>query len=76
MALTILVDIDHVLADPLYDPQRCSINFHPLHTLSIIPLYIALCFNQKTKWIGIGLSIHMLLDSIDCYKNQGVFFNL
>ena len=26
-----LVDLDHLLADPLFDPNRCSIGYHPLH---------------------------------------------
>ena len=39
---TIVVDVDHLLADPIYDPDRCSIGFHPLHTLPAIALYAAL----------------------------------
>lgn len=39
---TMIVDIDHVLADPIYDPDRCSIGFHPLHTLPAIWLYAVL----------------------------------
>ena len=31
MMITMLVDLDHLLAVPVYDPLRCSINFHPLH---------------------------------------------
>ena len=29
MLLTMLVDLDHLLANPIFDPNRCSINFHP-----------------------------------------------
>lgn len=36
---TMLVDLDHLLADPIYDPERCSIGFHPLHTIPAIALY-------------------------------------
>lgn len=39
MILTMIVDLDHLLADPIYDPNRCSINFHPLHTTPAILLY-------------------------------------
>ena len=39
---TMLVDVDHLLADPIYDPNRCSINFHPLHTYPAIAIYAAL----------------------------------
>jgi len=37
---TMLVDLDHVLADPIYDPDRCSIGFHPLHSEFAILLYV------------------------------------
>lgn len=39
---TMLVDADHLLAEPVYDPERCSIGFHPLHTLPAIAVYTAL----------------------------------
>lgn len=39
---TMAVDVDHLLASPIYDPARCSIGFHPLHTLPAIAFYILL----------------------------------
>ncbi len=39
---TMIVDADHLLADPIYDPARCSIGFHPLHTWPPIVLYALL----------------------------------
>ena len=30
MIATMLVDIDHLLADPIFSSERCSIGFHPL----------------------------------------------
>ncbi|VFS53936.1 Uncharacterised protein [Moellerella wisconsensis] len=33
MIATIAIDLDHLLATPIFDPNRCSIGFHPLHTL-------------------------------------------
>ena len=42
MVATMLVDIDHLLADPIYDPDRCSLGVHPLHTLPAIGVYAAL----------------------------------
>jgi hypothetical protein len=42
MAGTIAVDVDHLLATPIYDPQRCSIGFHPLHTAPAIAAYALL----------------------------------
>lgn len=73
MVSTMLVDIDHLIANPIYAPNRCSINFHPLHKLWFIAVYILLCFFPKTKLVGFGLSIHMALDSIDCQMTNGVW---
>jgi len=42
MIATMIVDVDHLLADPIYDPNRCSIGFHPLHTLPAIVGYVVL----------------------------------
>jgi len=39
---TMVVDVDHLLADPIYDPSRCSIGFHPLHRLPAIAVYAGL----------------------------------
>ena len=39
MIATMLVDADHLLADPIYDATRCSIGFHPLHTIPAIVIY-------------------------------------
>ncbi len=64
---TMLVDLDHLLATPVFDPNRCSINFHPLHTWPAIGLYCLLLFHPKSRLVGIGLLIHMALDQIDCW---------
>lgn len=40
MIATMIVDADHLLADPIYDPNRCSIGFHPLHTAPAIIFYL------------------------------------
>lgn len=71
MMATMLVDIDHLLATPIYDPLRCSIGFHPLHRLVPIGIYIVLSLIPKTRLIGFGLVIHMALDSVDCKVNTG-----
>lgn len=76
MMATMLVDIDHLLASPVYDPNRCSIGFHPLHEPILFAIYMLLAVLGKTfyRWIGVGLLIHMVLDSIDCKVNLGVWF--
>lgn len=76
MLATMLVDIDHIFANPIYDPTRCSIGFHPLHRLPVIALYGCLCFLPKTKLLGIGLVIHMGLDSLDCQFTNGHWLNV
>jgi hypothetical protein len=74
MAATIIVDIDHLLASPVYDPLRCSIGFHPLHGFWAIGIYALLCFLPKLRYVGIGLMIHMALDALSCQSTQGVWF--
>lgn len=66
MLATMAVDLDHLLADPIYDPARCSIGFHPLHTAPAIALYAAIALPKKTRLVGLGLLIHMALDGLDC----------
>jgi hypothetical protein len=76
MIATLLVDIDHLFANPIYDPNRCSIGHHPLHELWFIFFYIAICFVPKmprVRFIGIGLSVHMALDAIDCQVTNGIW---
>lgn len=64
---TMLVDLDHLLATPIFQPDRCSINFHPLHTYYAMIAYTALLFFRKPFYIlGIGLLMHMLTDFIVC----------
>jgi hypothetical protein len=64
--LTNLVDLDHLLADPLFDPNRCSIATHPLHSGPALALWALLAAWPRTRLVGVGLWIHMLLDGIDC----------
>lgn len=77
MVATMVVDADHLLADPVYDPERCSIGFHPLHTTPAIALYVVLAILpllagrhgaalRVPQLIGMGLVIHMALDGLDC----------
>jgi hypothetical protein len=66
MMLAMIIDLDHFLADPIYDPNRCSINFHPFHTYWALTGYCALLLIPKTRILGIGLLVHFILDSMDC----------
>jgi hypothetical protein len=65
MIITMLVDADHLLADPIYDPLRCSINFHPLHSYGAIFIYgllffLPFAFKGRTS----KKTIQMRLDAI------------
>ena len=66
MLAGLLIHIDHLLASPIYDAERCSIGFHPLHTSIPIVLYTLILLHPKTRALGIGLCLHILLDGADC----------
>ena len=66
MLATMLVDLDHLLADPLFDPNRCSIGFHPLHSYLAIMIYIGMTFFSPLRIVAIGLLFHMVTDYQDC----------
>jgi len=89
-----LVDLDHLWANPIYDANRCSVGFHPLHQLFPIGIYLLLSlspivlrsfllnlhrsikFNVKLlQYVGLGLLVHMALDSIDCQLNTGAWLH-
>lgn len=62
-----LIDIDHIIADPIFDPNRCSIGYHPLHSYYAIAVYSILSFFSKTRIIGLALIWHILTDYLDCF---------
>jgi len=62
-----LIDLDHLLADPIFDPNRCSVGFHFLHSIYAIIGYSILLFPKKTRIIGIALLWHILTDQVDCW---------
>ncbi len=72
---TMLVDLDHLLANPIFDPKRLSVGFHFLHSYPMILIYfIGLFFPYKrfNLWWGfrplsLGLLLHMLTDYLDFY---------
>ena len=76
---TMLVDLDHLVANPIFQANRCSINFHVLHTYSAMAIYVILLFFRKPfNIIAIGLLFHMLTDFIDClmmYSNCSECFS-
>lgn len=64
---TMLIDLDHLLANPIFDPTRCSIGFHPLHSYWATAVYSCGLFFQKTRLVSIGLLFHLITDGIDCW---------
>jgi hypothetical protein len=66
---TMAVDLDHVFATPLFDPMRCGIGYHPLHSFWAIGAYFfgsIFLKHRILKLVFIGLLFHMLTDFIDC----------
>jgi hypothetical protein len=68
MMAAMIIDLDHLLATPIFDPNRCSIGFHPLHSSTVILLYPLLFLVPKLRILGIGLLIHIGVDALDCLR--------
>lgn len=66
MLAAILIDVDHLFADPVFDPDRCSINFHFLHQYWAMAVYVLFLMIKPLRILGIGLLLHMLADWTDC----------
>ena len=64
---TMLIDLDHLLANPIFDPNRCSINFHPLHTYYAAGAYMLMVIPKKIRILGIAFLLHLFTDYLDCY---------
>jgi hypothetical protein len=61
-----VIDLDHLLTNPIFDANRCSINFHPLHSYYAMIVYVILLVPKTTRLIGLGLCIHIIADYVDC----------
>lgn len=68
MVLTMMVDLDHLLANPVYDPLRCSIGFHPLHSYLAVAAYMLMFALPQLRFVALGLLIHMGLDGLECIR--------
>lgn len=64
---TMIIDLDHLLATPVFDSNRCSIGFHPLHSYIAIGFYFVGLFFNTTRIIAIGLLLHIFADFVDCF---------
>lgn len=68
MLACIAIDVDHLLVTPILDPDRCSVGFHLLHSYWLCALYLVLALVRKTRVLGLGLVIHIVLDAIECFR--------
>ena len=68
MVATMVVDVDHLLANPIFDPDRCGIGFHPLHSGPAIVVYAVAVIVPVLRLPSVGLLIHMALDGIECLR--------
>ncbi len=68
MVGAMVIDMDHLLADPVFDPGRCSIGLHPRHTLWAGIVYAGLLAVPSWKWraVAVGCIWHLCTDAIDC----------
>ncbi|MFV0643826.1 MAG: DUF6122 family protein [Sphingomonadaceae bacterium] len=72
MVATIIIDADHLFATPIFDPDRCSIGFHPLHGLAALILYLALLAVPRwwVRAIALGCLLHLGIDTTDCLMQR------
>lgn len=63
-----LIDIDHLWAVPIFDPDRCSIGFHTFHGWEAGIIYAALLLVPRwwARALGAGALWHLFVDAGDC----------
>ncbi|TRD09946.1 hypothetical protein FGU71_13150 [Erythrobacter insulae] len=63
-----LIDLDHLLADPIFDPSRCSIGFHLLHGWEAALVYGLMLFIPRwwARAFALGALWHLAVDFGDC----------
>jgi hypothetical protein len=64
-----IIDIDHLFARPIYNPLRSSFT-HILHKhyKIIIAVSVGAIFTP-VKFLGVGLILHLCLDSIEAMRH-------
>ena len=62
------IDLDHLLADPIFDPERCSIGFHLLHGWEAALAYLAMLLIPRwwVRAFALGALWHLAVDYGDC----------
>jgi len=61
-----LIDLDHLLAKPIYHPHRNPFITHPVHKQwrAVTIISVALLFYRPLMYLGLGLLTHLFLDYI------------
>lgn len=69
MVATIAIDLDHLMVSPIFDPDRCSIDYHPLHTIWAGLVYAGLLLIPNWQWraVSVGCLWHLCTDALDCF---------
>ncbi len=57
-----LIDLDHLFTYPMYEPGRCSIDNHFLHSRYFIVVYVLGLFT-KFRYFFLSVLVHLLIDS-------------
>lgn len=68
LSAAMIIDLDHLLADPIYDPNRCGVGFHPLHSYPAVILYVTMLWMPEVRIAAIGLLIHIGVDLTGCVR--------
>ncbi|MEP2736520.1 MAG: DUF6122 family protein [Erythrobacter sp.] len=63
-----LIDLDHLLATPMFDPNRCSVGFHFLHGWEAAAVYALMLLIPRwyIRAFAIGAFWHLIVDYGDC----------
>ena len=63
-----LIDLDHFLADPIFDPSRCGIGFHLLHGWEAALAFAAMLIVPRwwVRAFALGALWHLAVDYGDC----------
>lgn len=63
-----LIDLDHLLATPMFDPERCSIGFHLLHGWEAALVYLVILAIPRwwVRAFALGALWHLAVDYGDC----------
>ena len=60
------IDLDHLFAEVVFDPMRCSLTTHLLHSWEAAVFYLILCFVARVRALGYGALLHLLVDAPNC----------